>query len=381
MTKLNEFELQSKTIDWLRFPLAILVLFAHMHPAVDIQSVDYLNLNLRSWYDIIGTLVSRTVSDIAVPCFFMFSGYLFFCKIQEWNKAVYLAKVQTRLRTLVVPYILFNLVAIILAALPRILDGGIYHFLSQLLENWYRIFWNYSSWRVDEFNMFGLPMQPSFGPYVLPLWFLRDLIVMVFISPVVYYWVKYTKIWGLAVLFFFYYTKLWVEIPGYSGRLFINAIFFFSIGAFLGVSKKNMVISLRKYQLVWLAVALTTMVFSTYFRETFYDRFFLPAFILSGAISAVNIASYFMERGKLRVRETLARASFFIYCTHVILIFAYTKKLFGFIFGAMLGADSIVGILATYFTAPFACAGLILSVYILMKRFTPRFLSVFTGNR
>jgi hypothetical protein len=383
MTKLNELELQSKTINWLRFPLSVLVIFIHMNPVVDIQSVDYLCLNASNWYDIFGTLISKVVGQIAVPCFFMFSGYWFFYNQKEWNKTVYFTKVKTRLRTLVLPYILFNVSAIIIFAIPKILkvDGSLYPFLNDLLENWYRIFWNYSTWNPESFNMIGLPMQPNFGPYVLPLWFLRDLIVMVFISPIIYYWVKHTKIWGLIILFFFYYTKIWIEIPGYSARLFLTAFFFFSIGAFFSINKKNLVVSLRKYQIIWIGLALITMFLSTYFRGTAYDQFFLPVFTLSGVISVVNITSFFMERGKLQVRETLSKASFFIYCTHCILILNYSRSAIEFVFRKFLGNDSIIGTFAVYIITPFVCAGVILCIYLLMRKFTPRFLSLFTGNR
>jgi hypothetical protein len=35
-----EKELQSKTIDWLRFPLAIAVVFIHLNLVVDMQGID-----------------------------------------------------------------------------------------------------------------------------------------------------------------------------------------------------------------------------------------------------------------------------------------------------------------------------------------------------
>ena len=378
---MNELELQSKTIDWLRFPLSVLVIFIHVSPDVNIQSIDYLHLNFHSWYDIIGTIISKVAGEIAVPCFFMFSGFWFFNKLKEWNKTVYFKKVKTRLRTLVLPYILFNLLVIIINALTRILkaDGSIYPYLNELLANWYRIFWNYTSWwDVDNYNILGQQLlSMKYGPYVMSLWFLRDLIVMVFISPIVYYFVKYAKIWGLVILFFFYYTKIWIEIPGYSSRLFLTAFFFFTIGAFFSINRKNIVISLRKYQIIWLVVALITMFLSAFFFNTVHCKFFFPIFILSGVISVVNIASYFMERGKLQVRETLSKASFFIYCAHTILILNFTK----IVFQKILGVDSTISLFATYFTVPFVCAGLILCIYLLMSRFTPRLLSLLTGSR
>ena len=72
MTKLNEFELQSKTIDWLRFPLSVAVVYIHMCPIVDMKTIDYLSITGNDIYSIIATLISETLARIAVPCFFMF---------------------------------------------------------------------------------------------------------------------------------------------------------------------------------------------------------------------------------------------------------------------------------------------------------------------
>ena len=381
MAKLNELELQSKTINWLRFPFAVLVIFIHLnYNYAYTPNSDNPFLNPNSYYKLI-----RTIAGISVPCFYMFSGYLFFNKLKEWNKTVYFTKIKTRLRTLVLPYILFSIVSIVLHILLKILkaDGSAYPFLNDLFKNWYNIFWNYRTWTfdVDNINMFGDPL-PLYAPYVLSLWFLRDLIVMVFISPIVYYLLKCTKIWGLVVLFFFFYTKIWVEIPGFSTRFFLTAFFFFSLGAYFGINRKNIVISLRKYQLAWFILALITFGVGTYYYDYGFRKFFHPVFILSGVISVVNITSYFMEREKLRVRETLSKASFFIYCTHAILILGFTERVFRVSFKVMMGADNTtIFVFATYLLAPVACAGIILCIYLLMKRFTPKLLSLFTGNR
>jgi len=378
MTNLNELELQSKTINWLRFPLTILVIFIHIGFFTYTLISDNPFLNPSYYYQLI-----RTIAAIAVPCFFMFSGYLFFNKIKEWNKKVYFLKIKTRLRTLLIPYILFNLVAIVFAVLLQILQahGSIYPFLNHLLDNWYRIFWNYFCWTgdPDNINMFGQPL-PLYGPYVRALWFVRDLFVMALISPIIYHFVKYTKIWGLGVLFFFFYTKIWIEIPGYSSRFFLTAFFFFSMGAYFGINRKNLVISLRKYQVVWLILAFITLGLSAFFQYNL-KKFVHPIFILSGVISAVNITSFFMERGKLQVRETLSKASFFIYCTHYILILRCIQKIFAISFRKVFGTLNTIYAFVAYFIVPFVCAGVTICIYLLMKRFTPRILNLLTGNR
>ncbi|MDR0560130.1 MAG: acyltransferase [Prevotellaceae bacterium] len=379
MVKLNEIELQSKTIDWLRFPLAVLVIFIHMPLVRDSQNVDYMNFNLYNWYDITVILTKKIIANIAVPCFFMFSGYLFFNSVEKWNRRVYFAKIKIRLRTLVIPFILFNLSVIILYALLKILkaDGSIYPYLNELYGNWYRLLWNYSSWSPDYVNIFGQTLQPCYGPYLLQLWFLRDLIVMVFISPAVYYLIKYTKIWVLVILGLCFYSKMFIEITGYSGRLFITAFFFFSLGAFFSINRKNIVVSLRKYQTVWFAVSLTSMILWYFFVDGLYG-FFAPVFVLSGVISAVNITSYFIEHGRFRVSETLSRASFFIYCTHCILITDWVYRAFNKIFDT---DATLLVLFVRYFTAPFVCVGIIICIYLIMRRFIPKILNLFTGNR
>ena len=373
VVNIKENELQSKTIDWLRFPLVVLVLFGHINPLVDMQSA---NLSL---YDIFGTLISKTLGHLTISCFFMFSGYLFFVQVKEWSRTVYFTKMKKRLRTLLLPYVLFNVLAISVQILKMILkdDGTLYPFLNDLSENWYRILWNYKWVEGYTVNMLGQPLQMCFTPYLIPLWFMRELMVMVVISPIVYYLVKYTKVFGVVVLGLCYYTNIWIEIPGYSAQFFLTAFFFFSLGAFFSVNGKNMVVSLRKYQIVWFVISLITMFLSVYFYGTDYKAYFLPIFILSGVISVINITSYFMERGKLRVSKTLSKATFFIYLTHDISILYYTTL----VFNKIIGTDSTMQLLAIYFVTPFVCAGVILCIYVAMQRFFPKLLGLCVGNR
>ena len=88
MTNGNFNEIQSQTIDWLRLPLTVLIFFIHMNPQNDTNYIVMSDivwkdgLNLKEIYSVLGTLIS-TFSGIAVPSFFMFSGYLFFYKFNE----------------------------------------------------------------------------------------------------------------------------------------------------------------------------------------------------------------------------------------------------------------------------------------------------------
>ncbi|MDR1895717.1 MAG: acyltransferase [Prevotellaceae bacterium] len=378
MTNKLQNELQSKTIDWLRFPLAIAVVFIHMNIVVDMQGIDYSSLSGHDIYTVSVALVSHVLANIAVPCFFMFSGFLFFYKT-EWNKKVYLNKIKSRTKTLIIPYVLWNIIAVFIFATLKLIkmDGSIAIYLKDLYDNGLcRIFWNYSVWGEHETNMLGW-LIPHYGPYLVPLWFLRDLIIMVFLSPLVYWFVKYTKYVGIILLGILYYTKIGFIIPGFSTSLFLTAAFFFCLGAYFSVHEKNMVVSLRKGKLFWLLLAIVTLVLSTYYDGSEMKKYFSPLYVLSGVITAVNISSFFIERKKIKVSDTLSKASFFIYATHGILILSWTGRLFDKIFQS----ESVIILLIRYICVPLICVGICLSIYCLMKRFTPKILSLLTGNR
>ena len=124
-------ELQSQTIIWLRLPLVLLVLLIHVNPQnreifTPIQTIDVSHLTIANIYSIIGR-VGYYFSQVAVPFFFFTSGYFFFYKIREWNSRCYKTKVKKRLKTLFVPYLLWNILAIGLIILNKCMGIWLLH--------------------------------------------------------------------------------------------------------------------------------------------------------------------------------------------------------------------------------------------------------------
>jgi len=371
----TEEELLSKTIDWLRFPLIILVVFIHMNPVVNMQAIHYSSLSGSDIYCIISACVSHVFAGIAVPCFFVFSGFLFFYKLKEWNKNIYLKKIKSRVHTLIIPYLLWNLIAILAYATMKIikLDGSVWLFFNDLMDKGVlKVFWNYYEWGSSNTNILG-QIIPYYGPFDIPLWFLRDLIVSVTLSPLIYYFVKKTKLYGIVLLGILYYTRIWFITPGFS----ITAFFFFSMGAYFSIHGKNMIIELRKYRICWLLVALITIIISTYFDGSKTNDYIFPVYVLSGVITIINAASFLLEREYIRVVDTLSKASFFIYAIHTILILDFTRVLFDHI----LKPQGSVILIIKYFTVPVISIFVSLCLYCLMKKIIPNILRILTGNR
>ncbi|MDR3284098.1 MAG: hypothetical protein LBS97_02840 [Treponema sp.] len=181
------------------------------------------------------------------------------------------------------------------------------------------------------------------------------------------------KIYGIIALGIAYYTGIWLLVPGFS----ITAFFFFSLGAYFSIHGKNMVLELRKGKIMWGILACITMILCVYYDGTKTRSYFSPVYVLSGVISAVNIASYLLERGKITVRPLLSESTFFIYAMHMVLVLSITGMIFDFIFRP----EQWYLLIVRYVTVPLAAAGICVFIYWAMKRVTPKILGILTGGR
>lgn len=133
--------------------------------------------------------ISGMLGRCAVPLFYVISGYLFFLKVPDGMKSIY-AKIQKRIRTLLVPYIIgclfFVLFGVIIAVTPGIskyVNGSVMPLFS---EPFHQII-------CSIFYDSG-----SGTPCAFQLWFLRDLILIVATSPIWYFLLKHLR-WLLIV--------------------------------------------------------------------------------------------------------------------------------------------------------------------------------------
>lgn len=94
----DRINLQSKTLNAVKMLMILFVIFIHMNPTT--RSV---------WRE--GD-VGHSIVVVAVPVFFIISGYFFFYNIKEFNSGVYVTKLKKRGRTLLIPYLLWNLLPV-----------------------------------------------------------------------------------------------------------------------------------------------------------------------------------------------------------------------------------------------------------------------------
>lgn len=117
-------ELQSKVIDLLRFPLIVAVVFIH---GVGKDIFNNFNFIPSNDFILLTNLTTNGICRIAVPLFFLISGYLFFAK--KWNMRIYKEKLKRRVHSLLIPYLLFNLIGLIIIGafqliVPEMISGN-----------------------------------------------------------------------------------------------------------------------------------------------------------------------------------------------------------------------------------------------------------------
>lgn len=360
-------ELQSKTIAFLRFPLIVGVVLIHCYyKELPIGGVKVPVMDEYPIYKLIADLFSQVLARTAVPLFFLISGYLFFYK-SSFSWPMYGSKLRKRAQTLLLPYLFWNgalvgLHLLIEFLFPSVLSGEAKPVLDYGWCDWWDTFW-----AREPSEPGGMPM-----PINYPLWFIRDLMVLVVFSPLVYAMVRYLRQYALALLGFLWLIYDGASSPGLSP----TAWFFFSLGAFYSVHRRNFVVEtrplLRGAALLYVVLALADLLS----KELGWNVYVHNVGILVGCVFAISLSAYGLEKALWRTNSFLEGASFFVFASHVIVqIFIYRLILWFFRSSAEW---AIIGI---YFGVALGAILICLAFYAMLQRFLPWFLSPITGGR
>ena len=113
----------SRVIQLLRFPLVVGVVYVHAFGGATPMPRPAHGSPLEFPPSaLVMILVSQGVARVAVPLFFLIAGFLFFAG-SEWSVEVYLLKLRRRVKTLLVPYVLWNFLVWAMYALAAALPA------------------------------------------------------------------------------------------------------------------------------------------------------------------------------------------------------------------------------------------------------------------
>lgn len=380
----------SESINMLRFPLAILVVFVHGFGAdIDVSELHASGLTGLAVYDYIRLFFSVVIARSAVPIFFIISGYLLFLKVEEYNKAVYISKLRKRWYSLVIPYFSW-IVLLILWTLMFKVGGILLHgkpwigILDYFQNNGYlHMLWDSSVWG-ERTTWLGIENHNS-GPVLLPFWYMRDLIIMVVISPAIYWLIKKIKFVFIILLLAIYTFDIKCSLI--SGTLACASLFF-SIGAYFAIKKQDFTEALWKWRHLICPVAILLMIYQTYSGSAMGNetsRMIHPWLVIFQSFALILLASTLCKYPKLYgINKKLARTSFFIYALHPFIL-GYVISAFNKM--SIIGdkvfsmSDSCYMMTFNYLASPFVCILLCIIIYWFLQKYLPSFLEVIVGER
>lgn len=316
---------------------------------------DEKNGIMQSWYGNILYFIQEALCRSAVPVFFIISGYLFFQNITEFKKEVYSSKVKSRIRTLLIPYLLWNFIALteyLIKHLPM---------LSSVFPNIHK--------QIINVNFFigAFWVMPNGGcPILYPFWYIRDLMVLIIISPFIYFMVKKLRVFYPILLLIGMFCSIKL-LPGLS----LTSMFFFSVGCYWALYKKDSLPNLSLVGLClicWIPIALADTITRIPYIHV------ISVVCGAGAICCLGVIA--KDYLSLKPNQKLQNSIFFVYAIHALLL-RYISKI---IFLALPSNSEWICLILHFVVFVLTMLSSILSYHI-MKKYFPKVCGMLTGGR
>lgn len=297
------------------------------------------------WYD---SLYRHGVGRMAVPFFFLASGYFLACKVV--GVSGFRTAIRKRIRTLFVPYLLWQLIWVAWLCLcvgaNVMRTGGAF---SQ--------YWLYQGW--SNLSLLGLHygQYPAMGL----LWYVRALLLLVVISPVLFFLVRRFGAWSLLLLYALELAgAIWSMPWNVIGMLLpMQAVFFFGAGCYLCDRRALLVQPMPR---AWLLVVVGFLLC------------LLKVYTGGGAL--VHIAAPFLIvgvwqiMGHVTISRKLTDNSFALYLIHPFVLVCWQM-----VIGR--SRQSVLLLILEFVFALVSSFGII----FLLRRFFPKITNVLLGGR
>lgn len=372
----TNYDLQCKVFEWLRFPLIVGVVFIHCFgEPFDFSSLDLLQPSGMDLYNLFRVSISKVLTHVCVPVFYLISGSLFFIGLEEWSNNVYLKKIKKRTKSLIVPFLLWNLIAILSPLVGTFRNGGFYGIQCFFEEKGYwHLFWDCEKWNFDRVNWIGESIISS-SPYLVPLWFLRDLIVVSLCSPILFYLFKYFRSLGVFLLALCYISGVFLNIPGVSP----TAFFFFGAGAFFRLNNVDVTNFSYRYRWVFYITAFVLWIICTLFNghNTFEGNLVYPIYVITGSLALLNLTTTIVQNNIIRMPQICSKSSFFIYLIHTIWI----TRIVTLIAQKIFGVDNSLMLVVSYMFVPLTTIAICILLYSLLNKYVPMVCKILLGGR
>lgn len=339
---------ESNFINFLKIILILGVVLTHTAIVVPLPH-DYTNTTYNFIY-----FQQEVLGEFRVPTFFLISGY-FFYKTNIVNISTYKSKIKSKLSTLLVPYIIWSIIAIIL----HIIYDLIKHHDSSLfsLKTFFKSFLFYNGDIVHQFPING------------PLWYIRDLIlIIIFLSPFISNIIARYKNHQIIILNLTLFILLpYIQAPF---SFLITGFIWFTIGASISLNNISFSVQLEKFNLVFLIYPIC-VIFHVISRNMIMHELITQITIIFGIFFNAKLWWY-IYRKYIKSNMNYNSYVMFIYCSHFIT--DYIKPICNIFFPQK-------NLIIQYIMVSIITITICSASYVLLYKFNKKILNILVGNR
>lgn len=322
--------------------------------------------------------VEKFVADFSVPTFFFISGLLFFANGMSTD--IFKNKLRHRCSSLLLPYIVWNLIAVGFAAMLYL--PAFNQVLPSLAGKTFDMTW------MEFFRGFTLGNGINSLPHAGTMWFIRELMTVILLSPLISLAIDKLK-WIPLVAFYLFWSICFVGRAATYLQFFSSALMFFSLGVYFskcGVDPaERFTARLRPALIIFLIIGITGMVF-TYIGidDIFYIRLLKTVSVPCALIVVFAIAGMYGSENGVRQKlfgnvppfsTLLPGLSFFIFVAHGIFLWHFQLLTF-----AVIHPTSDLALAAAYITSYIGILAALTGLYLLIGKVSPRLLRILTGR-
>lgn len=363
-------KIQLDIITSIRFPLMVGIILIHSTLSDVVIAGNLIEVDSYKVYSVISSIFSRIYCRPCVPLFFFISGFLFFYKVEDFSKAIYRDKLIKRVRTILVPYILWNLITLLIYFVAESIVPELFSGRNKLIADYSLMDFISCFWDMTLVNPFTSDSFPLYSPF----WFIRDLLVVFLFTPLIYLLLK-SKIRYLyiALIMIVFVFDLW---PNTIAGLGISSFCFFSIGAFFSINRKSFVDFAHKSVWILFAIYVVTLSLELLLKSEDIIIYCKNINKFTGIGLMINVFAFLLSKNVVKPNKFISNSCFFLYAYHMIPL-NLIKKVF-LLFIPELSNFTLVSI---YLISPLLIILIGLLLYYCLNRFLPTITNVLTGYR
>ena len=357
----------SSTIKFLRFPMAVVIIL--LHSSFEYEIIDGKSI-FKGWnaplYHHLDYVFVKNICNIAVPLFFLISGFLFF-KEGELSLNLYKCKIKKRIKSLLFPYMIWNIIICLFYLcvqnlVPSMNSGRNKLILDYNIHDFIMMFWSMSYIKEGGMN----------GPMDTPLWFIRDLMVMMVLSPLIFFLIKKTKLLLPVLSLLLYVSGLWIGVPGFSSV----ALAFFGLGAYFAISHFDFTLfsktNARSFTISYILLLILVVVMNDNDMEFCWIKNFL---VILGVFSSIGWAAWLTGNLYFKISTFLTSSTFFVFASHCEILKVFIRL------SSRIGIQNDLYFCLMYFVCPLLALSLVLFIYKFLQIYLPSVASVLSGGR